>query len=77
MGMDICGGFCESGLGLGWACGFGGGVGGGIGAEEVGVSSQGVVGLAVYEEADGGDFGECGVERADHGLDRKGFDLDA
>ena len=32
--------------------GFGGGVGSGVGAEEVGVAGEGVVGLAVDEEAD-------------------------
>src|SRR5271170_1328379 len=40
----------------GWS-GVSGGVGCGIGAEEVGVAGEGVVGLAVDEEADGGDLG--------------------
>src|SRR6266702_1782216 len=64
----------------GWfnrVCGFGCGVGGGVGAEEVGVAGEGVVGVAVDEEADGGDLGEGGVEGADHGFDGEGFDLDA
>jgi len=41
------------------------------------VTGEGVVGLAVYEEADAGDLGECGVQGADDGLDGEGFDLDA
>ena len=36
-----------------WGLGMGGGVGGGVGAEEVGVAGEGVVGLAVDEEANG------------------------
>ena len=40
------------GSGFGWGRGFGGGVGGGVGAQEVGVAGEGVVGLAVDEEAD-------------------------
>ena len=54
-----------------------GGVDGGVGAEEVGVAGEGVVGLAVDEEADAGDVGEGGVEGADDGLEGEGFDLDA
>src|SRR5216683_4265658 len=57
--------------------GFGCCVGGGVGAEEVGVAGEGVVGLAVDEETDGGDFGECGVKGADDRLHGEGFDLDA
>ena len=57
--------------------GLAAGVGGGVGAEEVGVAGEGVVGLAVDEEADGGDLREGGVEGADDGLHGEGFDLDA
>ena len=41
------------------------------------MAGEGVVGLAVYEEADGGDLRKCGVEGADDGLDGEGFDLNA
>ena len=70
IGYGVAGGF-------GWWDGFGGGVGGGVGAEEVGVAGEGVVGLAVDQEADGGDLREGGVEGADDGLHGEGFDLDA
>ena len=60
-----------------WGCGFGCGVGGGVGVEEVGVPGEGVVGVAVDEEADGGDLGECGVEGSDDRCDGESFDLDA
>jgi hypothetical protein len=41
------------------------------------VAGQGVVGVAVDEETDGGDLGERGVEGADDRLDGEGFYLDA
>jgi hypothetical protein len=66
-----------SGLGFGWGHGFGCGVVCGIGVEEIGVAGERVVGLAVYEEADGGYLGERGVEGADDGVDGEGFDLNA
>ena len=56
---------------------MGGGVGGGVGAEEVGVAGEGVVGLTVDDEANGGDLGHGGVEGADDRLHGEGFDLDA
>ena len=65
---------------VGWfygGCGFGCGVGGGVGVEEVGVAGEGVMGLAVDEEADGGDLGEGGVEGSYDRFDGQGFDLDA
>ncbi len=36
-----------------------------VGAEEVGVAGEGLAGLAVDQEADLGEAGECGVEGAD------------
>jgi hypothetical protein len=45
--------------------------------EEVGVAGQGVVGLAVNEEANGGDLRKGGVEGADDRLHGEGFYLDA
>ena len=62
---------CER--GGGWLGGEGG-VYGRVGAEEVGVAGEGVVGMAVDEEADAGDVGEGGVEGADDGLEGEGFD---
>ena len=47
-------------LGGGWS-GFVGGVGGGVGALEVGVAGEGVLRLAVDEEAYLGELGEVGV----------------
>ena len=41
------------------------------------MAGESVVGLAVDEEADGGDLGEGGVEGADDRFDGEGFDLDA
>ncbi len=41
------------------------------------MAGEGVVGLAVYEEADAGDLRECGVEGSDDGLYGEGFDLNA
>src|ERR1700723_2233229 len=53
------------------------GVSRGIGAQEVGVTGEGFTGLAVDEEANLLDLREVGVERADHGEQGEGFDLDA
>ena len=41
------------------------------------MAGEGVVGLAVDEEADGGDLREGGVEGSDDGLHGEVFDLDA
>ena len=41
------------------------------------MAGEGVVGLAVDEEADLGDLGKCGVEGADDRLQGEGFDLNA
>ncbi len=41
------------------------------------MAGQGVVGIAVDEEADAGDVGEGSVEGADDGLEGEGFDEDA
>jgi hypothetical protein len=57
--------------------GFGGGVFGRVGAKEIGMASEGVVGLAIDEEADLGDLREGSVEGADDRLEGEGFGLDA
>ena len=64
-------------IGLGGWSGFVGGVGGGVSALEVGVASEGVLGLAVDEEADLGELREGCVEGSDDGLEGEVLDLDA
>jgi hypothetical protein len=54
-----------------------GGVDRGIGAEEVSVTGEGIVRLAVDEETDTGDLGESGVESAYDRLEGEGFYLNA
>ena len=56
---------------------MGGGVDRWIGAEKISVAGEGVVGLAVDEEADAGNLGKRCVESADDRLHGKGFDLDS
>jgi hypothetical protein len=60
----------------GW-CGSEGGVDGRVGALEIGVSGEGVVWVAVYEEANLCDLWERGVESSDDGLEGEVFDEDA
>ena len=54
-----------------------GGIDCGVGAEEVGMTGQGVVRLAVDEETDTGDLGKSGVESAYDRLQGEGLDLNA
>jgi hypothetical protein len=61
---------------FGWG-GARGGVFRAIVVEEVGVTGEGVVGLAVDEKSDLRNLRQSGVEGADDGLDGEGFDLDA
>ena len=54
-----------------------GGVAYGVDAGEIGVAGEGIVGLAVDEEADLCDLGEVGVEGAEDGVEGECLDLDA